>query len=102
MIKLSKNLSTLLSRCSHNCLRRKESRGQDPSKKSKGKRKERESSSSTNTESEEHSNSEPPKSSSEEGDNIEDGSRHSKRMSELEQRLEALANRGCLQDVGII
>jgi len=60
------------------------------------------SSSSTNTENEEHSSSEPPKSLSEEEDNSENGSTHSKRMSKLEQHLEALANRDRLHDVGII
>ena len=64
--------------------------------------KEGECSSSANTESEEHSNSEPPKSSSEEEDNLENESSHFKRMSKLEQCLKALANRGDLQDVGII
>ena len=73
-----------------------------PFKKFKGKWKEGESSSSVNMENEGHSNSEPPKSSSEEEDNSENGSTHSKRMSKLEQPLEALANRDGLQEVGIV
>jgi len=43
-------------------------------------------------EEEEQSNSESSKSSSEEGDNPENGGIHSKRMTKLEQRLEALTN----------
>ena len=81
---------------------KKKPKGRTPSKKSKGKQKEGESSSSANIENKEHSNFEPPKSSSEEEDNSENGSNHSKRMSKMEQRLEALANQGGLQDVGII
>ena len=81
---------------------KKKPKGRTPSKKSKGKRKEWESSFSANTKNEEHSNSEPPKSSFEEEDNSENESSHSRRMSKLEQCLEALANRGGLQDVGII
>jgi len=81
---------------------KKKPKGKTPSYKFKGKRKERESSSSANTESEEYSNSEPPKSSSEEENNSDNESHHSKRMSELEQHLEALANRGGLQAVEII
>jgi len=73
-----------------------------PSKKSKGKRKEGESTSSLNTKSEKNSNSEPLKSSSEEEDNSENGSSHSKRMSKLKQRPEALTNQDSLQDVGIV
>ena len=61
-------------------------------KKSKGKWKEGESSSSVHTEDEEHSNSEPSKPTSEEEVNSENGSTYSKRMSKLEQHLEALAN----------
>jgi len=69
------------------------------SQRAKGRRG---SSSSVNTESENHSNSKPPKSSSEEGDNSESRSSHSKKMSKLEQCLEALANWDGLQDVGIV
>ena len=72
---------------------KKKSKGKTPSKKSKGKQKEGKSSSFVNTESEEQFNSVPPKSSSEEEDNSENRSSHSNRMSKLEQRLEALANR---------
>jgi len=71
-------------------------------KKFNGKRKEGESLSSAHIENDEHSNSEPPKSSFEEEDNSGSGSSHSKRMSKLEQYLEALANRDGLQDVGIV
>ena len=81
---------------------KKKPKAKTPSKKFKGKRKEGKSSSFANTENDEHSNSGPPKSSSEEEDNSKNGSSHSKRMSKLEQRLEALANQGGLQDVGII
>jgi len=83
---------------------KKKPKGKTPSKKSKGKWKEGESSSSTNIniENEEHSNSEPLKYLSEEEDNSENGSSHSKRMSKLEQRLEPLANQDGLQDVGIV
>ena len=81
---------------------KKKQKDRTPSKKSKGKWKEEESSSSENTENEEHSNSEPSKSSSEEKDNSKNKSNHSRRMSKLEQCLEALANRGGFQDVGII
>jgi len=68
----------------------------------KGKQNERESPSSANTENDEHSNSKPFKSSSGEEDNSENKRRHSKRISQLEQRLEALTNRDGLQDVGIV
>ena len=73
-----------------------------PSKKSKGKRKELESSSFANTDNEKHFDSEPPKSSFEEEDNSKNMSTHSQRMSKLEQRLKALANRDKLQEVGIV
>jgi len=53
-------------------------------------------------EEEEHSNSESSKSPSEEGDNSENGSTHSKRMSKLEQRLEALTSQKGLQEAGVI
>jgi len=71
---------------------KKKPKGRTSSKKSKGKRKEGDSLPFANTESEEYSNSEPPKSSSEEEDNLENGSSHYKGISKLEQRLEALAN----------
>jgi len=77
---------------------KKKPKAKTPLKKSKGKQKEGESSSSTNTEND----SEPTMSSSEEEDNSENGSTHSKRMSKLEQRFEAVANRDGLQEVGII
>ena len=66
------------------------------SKKFKGKRKEGESSSSIHTEEEEHSNSELSKPSSEEEGNSKNTSIHSKRISKLEQRLEALASQKVL------
>jgi len=71
---------------------KKKLKAKTPSKKFKGKWKEGESSSSVNTKNEEHSDYEPPKYSSEEEDNSEKSSTHSKRMSKLEQHLEALAN----------
>ena len=69
---------------------------------SKGKQKKEESSFSAHTEEEEHSNSEPSKPPSEEKVNSENRSTHSKRMSKLEQRLEALANRRGLQEAGVV
>ena len=64
------------------------------SKKSKSKQKEGASSSSAHTEEEEeHSNSELSKPSFEEEGNSENTSTHFKRMSKLEQRLEALDSR---------
>ena len=83
-------------------IKEKKMNGRTPSKKSKCKLKEWESSSSANVENEEHSNSEPPISSSEKEDNSKNKSSHSKRISKLEQRLEALTNRDGLQDVGIV
>jgi len=72
--------------------KKKKPKAKTPSNKSKGKRKEGESSSSINTKNEEHFNSKPPKSPFEEESNSENGSTHSKRMSQLEQCLEAFAN----------
>ena len=63
------------------------------SKKSKGKQKEGESSSSVHIEEKEQSTSKSSKSSSKGGGNPDHGRIHSKRMSQLEQRLEALTNR---------
>jgi len=54
------------------------------------------------TESENNSDFEPPKSSSEEEGSSRNGDNHSKRMTELEKRLEAIANRSNLQEAGII
>ena len=73
-----------------------------PPKKSMGKRKEGESSSSAHTENKEHSNSKPSKPPSEEEVNSENGSTHSKRMSKLEQCLEALTNWKGFQEAGVI
>ena len=70
------------------------------SKKSKGKRKEGESSSSIHIEEKEQSNSE--SSSFREEGNPDRGSIHSKRMSQLERRLEALTNRKGLQEAGVV
>jgi len=72
------------------------------SKKSKGKRKEGKSSSSVHIEEKEQSNSESSKSSSKEEGSPENGGIHSKRMSQLEQRLEALTNRKGLQETGVV
>ena len=62
------------------------------SKKSKGKHKEGKSSSSVHIEEKGQSNSESTKSPSKEEGNPENGGTHSKRISQLEQRLEALTN----------
>jgi len=72
------------------------------SKKSKDKRKEGESSSYVHIEEKEQSNSESSKSSSKEKGNPDHGSIHSKRMSQLEQRLKALTNWKGLQEAGVI
>jgi len=72
--------------------KKKKTKAKTPSKRSKSTRKEGESSSSAHTEHEEHSNSEPSKPLSEEEVNLENGSAHSKKISKLEQRFEALAN----------
>ena len=61
--------------------------------KSKGKQKEGESSSSVHIEKNEQSNFESSKSSSKEEGSPENVGIHSKRMSQLEQRLEAITNR---------
>jgi len=82
--------------------KKKKLKAKTPSKKFKGKQKEGESSSSAHTEEEEHSNSESSKPPSEEEANSENGSTHSKRMSKLEQRLEALANQKGLQEAGVV
>jgi len=82
---------------------KKKLKAKTPSKKSKGKRKERKSSSSAHTEEEEeHSNSESSKPPSEEEGNSENTSTQSKRMSKLEQRLEALYSWKGLQEVGVV
>ena len=73
-----------------------------PSIKSKGKRKEGKSSSSAHIEKEEHSKSELSKPSSEEEDNSENMSTHSKRMNKLEQCLKALTNWKGLQKAGVV
>ena len=72
------------------------------SKKSKGKRKEGESSSSVHIEEKEQSTSGSSKSSSQEKDNRDHGGVHSKRMNQLEQRLEALTNRKGLKEAGVV
>ena len=82
--------------------KKKKPKAKTPPKKTRGRRKEGESSSSIHTEDEEHSNSEPSKPLSEEEVNSENRSTHSKRMSKLEQRLEALANRKGLQETGVV
>ena len=80
----------------------KKLKAKTPSKKSKGKQKEGKIPSSAHTEEEEYSISESSKPPSKEGDNSEDGSSHSKRISKLEQRLEALTSPKGLQEVGVI
>ena len=72
------------------------------SKKSKGKRKEGESSSSVHIEEKEQPTSGSSKSSSQEKDDRDQGRVHSRRMNQLEQRLEALTNRKGLQEVGVV
>ena len=72
------------------------------SKKSKGKRKERESSSSVHIEEKEQSTSESSKSLSKGEGNPDHRRIHYKRMSQLEQRLEALTNRKGLQEAGVV
>ena len=69
--------------------KKKKPKTKTPFKKSKGKRKEGESSSSAHIEDEELSDSEPFKPPSKEEVNSENGGTHSKRVSKLEQRLEA-------------
>ena len=91
------------SRCSHNCLKTKRKlTNKTSSKKSKGKQKEEESSSSVHIEEKEQSNSESSKFPSKEEGNPENGGTHSKRMNQLEQRLEALTNQKGLQEVGVV
>jgi len=82
--------------------KKKKSKAKTPPKKSRGRQKEEESSSYAHTEDEEHSNSEPSKPPSEEEVNSENGSIYSKRMSKLEQRLEALIDREGLQEAGVV
>ena len=72
------------------------------SKKSKGKRKEGESSSSVHIDEKEQSTSGSSKSSSQKKDDQDWGKVHSKRMNQLEQRLEALTNRKGLQEAGVV
>ena len=81
---------------------KKKSTDKASSKKSKGKRKEGESLSSVHIEEKGQSNSESSKSSCKEEGNSENGGTHSKRMTQLEQRLEALTNRKGLQEVGVV
>jgi len=73
----------------------KKSRSRTSSRKGKGKEKESENSTSENTESE-NPKFEILESLSEEERNSESGNNHSKRMSELKKRLEALPNRSNL------
>jgi len=72
---------------------KRKSTNKTSSKKSKGKQKEGESSSSVHIEKKEQFTSESSKSSFKEEGNPDHGGIHSKRMSQLEQRLEALTNR---------
>jgi len=82
--------------------KKKKSKTKTLSEKSKSKRKEGESLFSAHIEEEEHSNSKSSKPPSEEKGNSENGSTYSKRMSKLEQRLEALANQKGLQEAGVV
>ena len=95
------NLSTLLSRCCHNCLWRKRNRRLKLLLRSPrvNVRKGRAHPLRTLRMKSILTLNYP--SSSEEEDNSENGSTYSKRMSKLEQCLEALANRDRLQEVGI-
>jgi len=61
-----------------------------------------ESSSSVHIEEKRQSNSESSKSSSKEEGHPENGGIHSKRMSQLKQRMEALTNRKGLQEAGVV
>ena len=70
--------------------------------RSKGKRKVGESSSSVHIEEKERSTSDSSKSSSQEKDDQDQGKVYSKRMNQLEQRLEALTNRKGLQEAGVV
>ena len=79
-----------------------EDRRKSPPKKSKGKRNERESSSSEHSEKKEQPASGSSKSSSQEKNDQDQGKVHSKRMNQLEQRLEALTNRKGLQEAGVV
>ena len=81
---------------------KRKSTNKGSSKKSKGKRKAGESSSSVHIEEEEQLTSGSSKSSSQEKDDREQGKVHSKRMNQLEQRLEALTNRKGLQEAGVV
>ena len=87
----------------HNCLKTRGSQPtKPPLKKSKGKQKEGESSSSVHIEEKEQSTSESSKSSSKEEGNPKNVGIHSKRMGQLEQRLEALTNQKGLQEAGVV
>ena len=79
--------------------KKKKPKAKTSSKKSKGKQKEGESSSFVQTEDEGHSNFKHP---SEEEVISDNGSTQSKRMSKIEQRLEALANQNVLQEAGVV
>jgi len=81
---------------------KKKSEDKTSSKKAKGKGKEGESSSSIHIEEKGQSNSESSKSSSKDDGNPENGGTHSKRMIQLEQRLEALTNQKGLQEAGVV
>ena len=72
------------------------------SKKSKGKRKKGESSSSVHREENEQPTSGSSKSSSQGKDDRGQRNVHSRRMNQLEQRLEALTNRKGLQEAGVV
>ena len=75
--------------------------GSSPGQPSKGKDKEVEHFIFEEPKSKESNDDEPPQSSSEYGDSGHSKDPHSKKMKELEERLEAIAHRGELHDVGV-
>ena len=79
-----------------------EDRRRSPPKKTKGKGRKGGSSSSEPSEERQRSTSSSSKSSSQVKGDQDPGKAHAKRMSQLERRLEALANRKDLQEVGVV
>ena len=77
-------------------------RRKSPPKKSKGSRREGESSSSEPAEEARQSTADSPKSSSQVKGDQDQGKAHAKRMSQLEQRIEALTNRKGLYNAPIL
>ena len=99
---LNKNPSIPSNRCLHNCLKTRGSQLIKLLLRSLKANREGESSTSVHIEENEQSNSESSKSSSKEEGNPENGGIHSKRMSQLEQRLKALTNWKGLQEAGVV